>query len=53
LDVKLMEKYKDELDYKLVIIEQEIKDKQETLEFTDNFLETCIVSFPNLDKDRK
>lgn len=48
-----MAKYKDELKYKLIIIEQEIKDKQENLAFTDNFLETCIVPFPDLDKDKK
>lgn len=53
LDVKMMAKYRDELSYKLIIIHQEIKEKQETLDFTNNFLETCIVPFPNLDKDKK
>lgn len=53
LEVKLMSKYIDELNYKLTIIEQELKDNQEQLEFTKVFLETCVVPFPNLDKDRK
>ena len=53
LDLKMMAKYKDELSYKLIIIDQEIKEKQETLDFTNNFLETCVVPFPNLDKDKK
>lgn len=53
LDLKMMAKYKDELSYKLIIIDQEIKEKQETLDFTNNFLETCVIPFPNLDKDKK
>ena len=53
LDVKLMNKYEDELSYKIAIIDQEILDKQENLEFTQKFLENCVLPFPNLDKDKR
>jgi hypothetical protein len=53
LDVKLMNKYEDELQYKISIIDQEIIDKQEQLEFTQKFLETCVLPFPDLDKDKR
>lgn len=48
-----MNKYEDELKYKISIIELEITEKQEQLEFTQKFLETCVLPFPNLDKDKR
>lgn len=48
-----MNKYEDELNYKVAIIQQEITEKQEQLEFTQKFLETCVLPFPKLDKDQR
>jgi hypothetical protein len=48
-----MNRYEEELNYKISIIDQEIAEKQEQLEFTQKFLESCIMPFPNLDKDKR
>lgn len=51
--MKFMNKYEEELQYKISIIDQEILEKQEQLEFTQKFLENCVLPFPDLDKDKK
>ena len=53
LDVKLMDKYQDELNYKVNIVDNDISEKQEQLEFTQKFLQTCVVPFPDLDNDKR
>jgi hypothetical protein len=52
LDLKLLNSYEEELKTKIKLIEADIADNQDNLEFTQKYLQTCIVPFPQLDDDK-
>lgn len=53
LEAKLMNNYEEELKYKETLIEKEIFESQDQLDFTQKFLQACVIPFPDLDQDKR
>ena len=52
-EMRVLKSYDEELKFKLQLIERDLSELQENLDFNQKYLETCVVPFPDLDSDKK